>query len=160
MAQTTRPNAINWFEIPARDLDAPARTLSGGNAQRVVVGRELADPHAVTVAAQPTRGIDVGAKAEIYKLLDALAALSHRASFSVGKSMISECAVQTSSTSELSIRAASDAISESSGRNGSNTLTRTSSVMPGPSSDTGFFWMRSSEYGAPLSGDRNTYPQS
>jgi simple sugar transport system ATP-binding protein len=49
------------FRIPARDLDAPVRTLSGGNAQRVVIGRELADPHPVTVAAQPTRGIDVAA---------------------------------------------------------------------------------------------------
>ena len=49
------------FRIPARDLRAPARTLSGGNAQRVVLGRELADPHPVTVAAQPTRGIDVAA---------------------------------------------------------------------------------------------------
>jgi simple sugar transport system ATP-binding protein len=49
------------FRIPARDLDAPVRTLSGGNAQRVVLARELADPHPVTIAAQPTRGIDVAA---------------------------------------------------------------------------------------------------
>ena len=44
-----------------RDLDAPVRTLSGGNAQRVVVARELADPHALTIASQPTRGIDIAA---------------------------------------------------------------------------------------------------
>ncbi len=49
------------FGIPARDLDAPVRTLSGGNAQRVVLARELADPHPVTIAHQPTRGIDVAA---------------------------------------------------------------------------------------------------
>jgi ABC-type uncharacterized transport system ATPase subunit len=49
------------FRIPARNLDAPVRTLSGGNAQRVVLARELADPHPVTIAAQPTRGIDVAA---------------------------------------------------------------------------------------------------
>jgi simple sugar transport system ATP-binding protein len=49
------------FRIPARNLDAPVATLSGGNAQRVVLARELADPHAVTVAAQPTRGIDIAA---------------------------------------------------------------------------------------------------
>src|SRR3954451_5684044 len=49
------------FRIPAGDLDAPVRALSGGNAQRVVVGRELADPHPLVVAAQPTRGIDVAA---------------------------------------------------------------------------------------------------
>jgi simple sugar transport system ATP-binding protein len=49
------------FGIPARDLKAPVGKLSGGNAQRVVVARELADPHPLIVAAQPTRGIDVAA---------------------------------------------------------------------------------------------------
>jgi ABC-type uncharacterized transport system ATPase subunit len=52
---------VGAFRIPAGRLDAPARTLSGGNAQRVVLGRELADPHPVTLAAQPTRGIDIAA---------------------------------------------------------------------------------------------------
>jgi simple sugar transport system ATP-binding protein len=50
---------VGSFRLPADRLDAPCRTLSGGNAQRVVLARELADPHPVTVAAQPTRGIDV-----------------------------------------------------------------------------------------------------
>jgi general nucleoside transport system ATP-binding protein len=50
---------VGAFRLPAERLDAPARTLSGGNAQRVVLARELADPHPLTVAAQPTRGIDV-----------------------------------------------------------------------------------------------------
>jgi simple sugar transport system ATP-binding protein len=49
------------FRLPARDLGAAVATLSGGNAQRVVLARELGDPHALTVAAQPTRGIDVAA---------------------------------------------------------------------------------------------------
>ncbi len=49
------------FQIPARNLDAPVRTLSGGNAQRVVLARELADPHPFTLAHQPTRGLDVAA---------------------------------------------------------------------------------------------------
>ena len=49
------------FGIKARDLDAPVRTLSGGNAQRVVVARELADPHALTIAASPPAGIDIAA---------------------------------------------------------------------------------------------------
>jgi simple sugar transport system ATP-binding protein len=52
---------VGAFRIPAGRLDAPARTLSGGNAQRVVLGRELADPHPLTLAAQPTRGIDIAA---------------------------------------------------------------------------------------------------
>jgi simple sugar transport system ATP-binding protein len=49
------------FGIRARDLGAPVSTLSGGNAQRIVLARELSDPTPVTVAAQPTRGIDVAA---------------------------------------------------------------------------------------------------
>jgi len=52
---------VGAFGIRAPDLDAPVRSLSGGNAQRVVLARELADPHAVTIASQPTRGIDVAA---------------------------------------------------------------------------------------------------
>jgi ABC-type uncharacterized transport system ATPase subunit len=49
------------FGIRARDLGAPVSTLSGGNAQRIVLARELSDPTPVTVAAQPTRGIDIAA---------------------------------------------------------------------------------------------------
>jgi general nucleoside transport system ATP-binding protein len=52
---------VRAFGIKAPDLDLPVRTLSGGNAQRVVVARELADPHALTIASQPTRGIDIAA---------------------------------------------------------------------------------------------------
>ena len=49
------------FGIKTTNTDNPARTLSGGNAQRVVVARELADARPLVVAAQPTRGIDVAA---------------------------------------------------------------------------------------------------
>lgn len=49
------------FGIRAGDLGAPVATLSGGNAQRVVLARELGDPTSITVAAQPTRGIDIAA---------------------------------------------------------------------------------------------------
>ncbi len=52
---------VSAFRIRVENLGAPVRTLSGGNAQRIVVARELADPHPVVVAAQPTRGIDVAA---------------------------------------------------------------------------------------------------
>jgi rhamnose transport system ATP-binding protein len=47
--------------------------LSGGNQQKVILGRGLATGPTVLVLHEPTRGIDVGAKAEIYKILQDLA---------------------------------------------------------------------------------------
>jgi ribose transport system ATP-binding protein len=47
--------------------------LSGGNQQKVVLGKWLARPHRVLIFDEPTRGIDVGAKSEIYALMDQLA---------------------------------------------------------------------------------------
>lgn len=52
---------IQAFDIRPADPALPARTLSGGNQQKVVVARELARAHAVLLASQPTRGVDVGA---------------------------------------------------------------------------------------------------
>ncbi|MCR1784018.1 sugar ABC transporter ATP-binding protein [Nocardioides carbamazepini] len=52
----------------------PVRTLSGGNAQKVVLARWLAHRPDILVLDEPTRGIDIGAKAEIYALVRELAA--------------------------------------------------------------------------------------
>ena len=52
---------VRQFDISTGSLDAPMRSLSGGNQQRVVLARELARDPVVLVAAQPTRGLDVGA---------------------------------------------------------------------------------------------------
>jgi ribose transport system ATP-binding protein len=50
--------------------ELPIEALSGGNQQKVVVGRWLAIGGRVLIAEDPTAGVDVGAKAEIYRLLD------------------------------------------------------------------------------------------
>jgi ABC-type sugar transport system ATPase subunit len=60
-------------DIDPRALDRPARMLSGGNQQKVVVGKWLAVKPRVLLCDEPTRGIDVGAKAEIYRILRSLA---------------------------------------------------------------------------------------
>jgi simple sugar transport system ATP-binding protein len=62
------------FEIQAASPDAPMRSLSGGNQQRVVLARELSARPRVLVAAQPTRGLDVGAIEYMTERLRAAAA--------------------------------------------------------------------------------------
>jgi ABC-type sugar transport system ATPase subunit len=52
----------------------PVRSLSGGNQQKVVLARWLLTPPRVLVLDEPTRGIDVGAKHEVYAIVDRLAA--------------------------------------------------------------------------------------
>ncbi|MFI6511968.1 ABC transporter ATP-binding protein [Streptosporangium sp. NPDC050855] len=54
------------FNIVTPSVDAPVRSLSGGNQQRVVLARELSAHPAVLVAAQPTHGLDVGAIEDMY----------------------------------------------------------------------------------------------
>ena len=55
-------------------LDAPVAGLSGGNQQKIVLARWLAARCRVLILDEPTRGVDVGAKAEIHALIDRLAA--------------------------------------------------------------------------------------
>ncbi len=60
---------IETYNVKTPGVDVPATALSGGNQQKLVVGREImADPE-VLVAAQPTRGIDIGAQADIWEEL-------------------------------------------------------------------------------------------
>ena len=61
------------LQLRAPSAAAPVRTLSGGNQQKIVLGRWLASRPPVLLLDEPTRGIDVGAKREIYALIDDLA---------------------------------------------------------------------------------------
>src|SRR5262249_3186405 len=65
-----------WIErlrVKTPSAAQPAGLLSGGNQQKVVYGKGLARDPKVLILDEPTRGVDVGAKAEIYALIDELA---------------------------------------------------------------------------------------
>ncbi|MEV6394666.1 sugar ABC transporter ATP-binding protein [Streptomyces sp. NPDC051907] len=61
---------IDRFSVHPRDSEAPIGTLSGGNQQKVMVGRWLRGGLRLLVLEEPTASVDVGAKATIYRLLD------------------------------------------------------------------------------------------
>ena len=60
--------------IRARNLDLPVSSLSGGNQQKVVLAKWLDAGCRIIILDEPTRGVDVGARSEIYGLIEALAA--------------------------------------------------------------------------------------
>ncbi|MCA9885550.1 MAG: sugar ABC transporter ATP-binding protein [Anaerolineae bacterium] len=66
-------NAINQLGIRAYSVNQIANKLSGGNQQKVVVSKWLASEPRVLIIDEPTRGIDVGAKSEIHRLMSELA---------------------------------------------------------------------------------------
>jgi D-xylose transport system ATP-binding protein len=61
------------LDIKAPNLHVPCNSLSGGNQQKVVISKWLMSKPKVLIMDDPTRGIDVGAKYEIYKLMNDLA---------------------------------------------------------------------------------------
>ena len=63
---------IRDFDVRPADPHRPARALSGGNQQKLVLGRELTPPPRLLLAAQPTRGVDIGAVERIHRELIAL----------------------------------------------------------------------------------------
>jgi ribose transport system ATP-binding protein len=64
--------AMRNFAIKAADPEQSIRSLSGGNQQKVVVGRWMEHPPLVLILDEPTRGVDVGAREEIFSILSRL----------------------------------------------------------------------------------------
>lgn len=64
--------AVADLKIKTPDVEVDSGNLSGGNQQKVVVGKWLARDSRVVIFDEPTRGIDVGAKVEIYNLMNEL----------------------------------------------------------------------------------------
>jgi ABC-type sugar transport system ATPase subunit len=72
VAQTVGSYASR-LSIKLRSVDEPVRNLSGGNQQKTVLGRWLAMAPKVLILDEPTHGIDIGAKSEVYELVRSLA---------------------------------------------------------------------------------------
>jgi rhamnose transport system ATP-binding protein len=71
-----RKTAATWtrrLQVKAAKLSDPVSTLSGGNQQKVVLAKWLANAPKLLIVDEPTRGIDVGTKAEVHRLLSELA---------------------------------------------------------------------------------------
>ena len=62
-AQTDTERIVRTFDVRTPGVDVLARALSGGNQQKLIVGREMSGEPVLLVAAHPTRGVDVGAQA-------------------------------------------------------------------------------------------------
>jgi ABC-type sugar transport system ATPase subunit len=74
--RTERQTAVRFareLSIRGANISDPASRLSGGNQQKVVLAKSLAREPRILLLDEPTRGIDVGAKSEIYRLIDDLA---------------------------------------------------------------------------------------
>jgi rhamnose transport system ATP-binding protein len=75
--RTEREDAYTWTQrlrVKAGHLADPVSTLSGGNQQKVVLAKWLSTEPKVLIVDEPTRGIDVGTKAEVHRLMSQLAA--------------------------------------------------------------------------------------
>ena len=72
-AEVKRSQALfSSLRVKAPGLETPVRTLSGGNQQKVVIGKVLMTKPKVLLLDEPTRGIDVGAKLEVYEVINRL----------------------------------------------------------------------------------------
>ncbi len=68
-AKADTERIVHEYDVRTPSIDVTASALSGGNQQKLIVGREMSSNPRVLVAAHPTRGVDVGAQAAIWDLL-------------------------------------------------------------------------------------------
>lgn len=65
-ARADTARIVEAYDVRTPGIDTPARALSGGNQQKLIVGREMSGDPVLLIAAHPTRGVDVGAQAAIW----------------------------------------------------------------------------------------------
>jgi ABC-type sugar transport system ATPase subunit len=85
---------VDRLSIKVTGLSQRVKNLSGGNQQKVIIGRSLSTLPRILIMDEPTRGIDVGAKAEIYKILRGLKNDEHKAIIMVSSELeevVAEC---------------------------------------------------------------------
>jgi simple sugar transport system ATP-binding protein len=70
-ARADTERIVREYDVRTPSIDVLASALSGGNQQKLIVGREMSGDPSVLLAAHPTRGVDVGAQAAIWDLLRA-----------------------------------------------------------------------------------------
>jgi simple sugar transport system ATP-binding protein len=70
--RTRTEQVITDFDVRPAQPELPARALSGGNQQKLIIGRELGLPPRLLLVAQPTRGVDIGAIEFIHRTIVAL----------------------------------------------------------------------------------------
>jgi len=71
--KTITADYIGQLRVKTASMDAPVNSLSGGNQQKIVIAKWLARGGKLLIVDEPTRGVDVGAKAAIHAVLDELA---------------------------------------------------------------------------------------
>jgi rhamnose transport system ATP-binding protein len=71
--QTRATEYVGKLRIALRDIRQPVSDLSGGNQQKVVLSKWLMTQPKILILDEPTRGVDVGAKAEVHRLMRELA---------------------------------------------------------------------------------------
>jgi ribose transport system ATP-binding protein len=73
LVRSTANHFVEQLSIKLASLDHPVRSLSGGNQQKTTLARWLATKPKLLILDEPTHGVDIGAKAEIYQLMRSLA---------------------------------------------------------------------------------------